>query len=196
MKAAEKERTKNFNYTDKICDNFVEACRNGTIGFGWVCPNETKYGYCQYRHWIPEDYILFNKEEMDMDLDYETLEEMIEKKREAITEGTPVTEETFKIWKQKRLDAQKAAEEAQIQKAEKDGSWTGRQIFERGLYIKSKEEEAENQGKVSSDEIMKMWKQQQKERKQEELELEKKMAIEAEEAEAKAKAEQEGLAPQ
>lgn len=103
LQEREKEKSKNQNYSTTICDHFIQACRDGIVGFGWICPNEKTQGYCQYRHWIPVDFELFKKEELDMDLDYEELEDKIERQREEIVQGTPVTAETFAIWKAARL---------------------------------------------------------------------------------------------
>lgn len=95
MQEREAEKNAKIVWSTKICPHFITACKNGSIGFGWVCPNQENNRVCQCRHWIPEDYELFPKQELDADLDYEEVEEMIERKREAIEHGTPVTPETF-----------------------------------------------------------------------------------------------------
>ena len=83
---------------------------------------------------MPIDFVLFEKpEDFDEDMDYVEIEEEIEKKRAAITQGTPLNDTTFAEWKEKRV--QRLAEEAAIaeEEAEKKIGLTGKQIFKRGL---------------------------------------------------------------
>jgi hypothetical protein len=72
------------------------------------------------------DFELYKKDDLDMDLDYEELEDKIERQREEIKQGTPVTAETFAIWKIARVQQQKAEKEAEELKRENEGTWSGR----------------------------------------------------------------------
>ncbi|CAL6038086.1 Zinc_finger domain-containing protein [Hexamita inflata] len=186
----EAERVKTLNYSEKICDHFIAACRDGTIGFGWVCPNDKQFNHCQYRHWIPVDFQLFKKEDMDEDLDYEELEDMIERQRQAITQGTPVTAETFAIWKAKRVAKAKEEKDREDQLREQEGIFSGRQIFEKGLYRKDMEELDEG---TADDDFMQKWKDEQKAKKEQEMQIEREEAarIEKENEEKEKEAQQE-----
>lgn len=104
------------------CRDFLEAVEKNLYGFNWQCPNGGDN--CQYRHMLPQGYVL-NRDKGDDDdesSDEEmTLEEKIEEERAALpSEGlTPVTLESFMKWKadraqrkQDELEAKIAAEEA------------------------------------------------------------------------------------
>ncbi|KAH0569862.1 Zinc finger domain-containing protein [Spironucleus salmonicida] len=147
MLADFQDRTRTHNYSDLICKNFIQACRENVIGFGWNCAHEKQQGYCQYRHCIPIDFVLFEKpEDFDEDLDNEQFEEEIERKRNAITQGTPVNEETFAVWKQKRVQQQlEEAEKAEAEKELKIG-FTGKIIFAKGMFRAGAEGDGEEQG--------------------------------------------------
>lgn len=173
------ERLGNFVFSDKHCDYFIQACRDSTIGFGWQCPNERDGKTCQYKHWIPKDFQLFKKEEMDEDLDYEELEDRIEREREAITAGTPVTAETFAVWKAARTERQAGEAAARDRQREQDGSWTGRQIFERGLYRRG---EAEDDAPAAQDDALIRWREQRRQRAEEERRIEAAQAAQAAQA--------------
>lgn len=51
----------NKYHVDKTCNYFIEACKNKSAGFAWVCPNEKQSGWCPYNHFLPEGYELFPK---------------------------------------------------------------------------------------------------------------------------------------
>eukprot|EP00768_Dysnectes_brevis_P008914 gnl/Dysnectes_brevis/845_a932_4301.p1 GENE.gnl/Dysnectes_brevis/845_a932_4301~~gnl/Dysnectes_brevis/845_a932_4301.p1 ORF type:complete len:378 (-),score=131.95 gnl/Dysnectes_brevis/845_a932_4301:111-1244(-) len=116
--AAQRAKVATQNFTDKICIHFMQACEERSIGWRWKCPNEEKTGYCQYRHFLPLGWV--SRSELDArkraalekELDDPFVEEDIERRRQAIEHGTPVTPETFKAWKSARLirRAKEAAE--------------------------------------------------------------------------------------
>ncbi|KAL3474104.1 hypothetical protein BJX99DRAFT_232187 [Aspergillus californicus] len=136
--------------TDKVCKFFIEAVENQKYGWFWVCPNGGNK--CMYKHSLPPGFILKTKEQraaekalMDKSpLNTLTLEDWLESERHKLTgELTPVTPETFAVWKKGRLD-KKAAEE-QARKAKED---TGRSMFESGNWRddESSEEESDDEG--------------------------------------------------
>ena len=128
------ENTKQINmYTDPragtedmpetiiTCLSFIEAVEDEKYGWRWECPN--KGPKCQYRHMLPEGYVITSKKERaeskkqaDLDkLNSKTIEEEIEEERAALKydDTTPVTKESFDAWKERRAGKkQKEAEEA------------------------------------------------------------------------------------
>ena len=82
-------------------------------GWRWECPNNGKK--CQYRHQLPEGYVVVSKKEREANrkeaeaaaADETTIEEKIEEERAALsTDGlTPVTKESFFAWKERRKAA-------------------------------------------------------------------------------------------
>ena len=124
------------------CRDFLDAVERELYGFNWVCPNGGDN--CQYRHMLPQGYVLNrdkNKRDDEESSEEEmTLEEKIEAERQALpSEGlTPVTYESFMKWKadrearkQEELAQKIAAEEA---KGKKDKSqmhfMSGRALFQ------------------------------------------------------------------
>ena len=104
------------------CKNFLDAVEDEKYGWRWECPN--KGNKCQYRHMLPEGYVVTSKKEREKDrkarelaeADEETLEEKIEKERAALpSEGlTPVTKESFFAWKARRAEQKQKALEDQM----------------------------------------------------------------------------------
>ena len=88
------------------CRDFLEAVEKNLYGFNWVCP--TAGDNCQYRHMLPQGYVLNRDKPTGADAeesdDEMTLEEKIEEERANLpSEGlTPVTFETFMKWKADR----------------------------------------------------------------------------------------------
>ena len=124
------------------CRNFLDAVEANLYGFNWVCP--ANGDDCQYRHMLPQGYVLNrdkSAQQQDDDSEEEqTLEEKIEEERAALSYAdlTPVTFESFMKWKadraarkQAELEAKIAAEEA---KGKKDKSqmafMSGRALFQ------------------------------------------------------------------
>lgn len=104
------------------CKNFLDAVEDEKYGWRWECPNNGVK--CQYRHMLPEGYVVMTKKEREKarkakemgedEEETETLEEKIERERAALpSEGlTPVTKESFFAWKARRAEEkQKALEE-------------------------------------------------------------------------------------
>jgi len=70
-----------------------------------------------------------------------TLEDFLEARRAELTSGgTPVTEESFKKWKESRKSKKEAEEEARQQKEA-----TGRALFEKGDWRNESDEESEEE---------------------------------------------------
>lgn len=89
------------------CRDFIKAVETENYGWLWECPNNG--AQCQYRHCLPEGYIIQRgkkeaKEEEEDEEEKITLEEQIELDRNALVynECTPVTPESFKAWKERR----------------------------------------------------------------------------------------------
>lgn len=63
----------------KVCKYFLEAVENNKYGWFWECPNGGEK--CQYRHCLPEGYVL-KKERKAMEQQKEdeiSIEELVEK---------------------------------------------------------------------------------------------------------------------
>ncbi|GIQ88409.1 hypothetical protein KIPB_010652 [Kipferlia bialata] len=97
------------NKSERVCRFFLEAIEQEKIGYFWECPNIVRFGHCKYRHALPAGFILKRDAVAQRvsantrDLDNHQLEDEIEAKRAQITNGTPVTPETFAAWKAARL---------------------------------------------------------------------------------------------
>lgn len=101
------------------CKHFLDAVEDELYGWRWECPN--RGAKCQYRHRLPEGYVIVAKKEReahrkaqelaDAEATKKTLEEQIEEERAALkSDGlTPVTKESFFKWKADRR-ARKQAE--------------------------------------------------------------------------------------
>jgi hypothetical protein len=103
--------------TDIICKYFLDAVEKSLYGWFWVCPNGGDS--CKYRHSLPPGYVLKKNVPVDEDDEEEdevTIEEMIENERAALPSGgTPVTEESFKAWLQRKAEERRIAEEKERQ---------------------------------------------------------------------------------
>lgn len=115
--------------TDKVCKYFIEAVENGKYGWFWVCPNGGNE--CKYRHSLPPGFVLKTKEQKRLERLAEesapkiTLEDFIELERGKLDKSkfTPITIESFNIWKTKK--AQRKEEKEKSEKKKK----TGREII-------------------------------------------------------------------
>ncbi|KAL9033601.1 MAG: hypothetical protein Q9180_005863 [Flavoplaca navasiana] len=132
--------------TDKVCKFFIEAVENGKYGWFWQCPNGGDK--CMYKHSLPPGFILKTKEQraaekalMDKSpLKTLTLEDFLESERHKLTGTlTPVTEESFALWKKQRTDKKQAEEEARMAKEA-----TGRAMFEQGDWGSDSEDEEDD----------------------------------------------------
>lgn len=94
------------------CKHFLDAVEDELYGWRWECP--VAGVKCQYRHMLPEGYVVISKKEREAnkknaakdaeEAATKTLEEQIEEERAALpSEGlTPVTKESFFAWKDRR----------------------------------------------------------------------------------------------
>ncbi|KAL8780863.1 MAG: hypothetical protein Q9213_006275 [Squamulea squamosa] len=139
--------------TDKVCKYFIDAVENGKYGWFWQCPNGGDK--CMYKHSLPPGFILKTKEQraaekalMDKSpLKTLTLEDFLESERHKLTGTlTPVTEESFALWKKQRLDKKQAEDEARIAKEA-----TGRAMFEQGDWGSESEDEDDSDGADEAD---------------------------------------------
>lgn len=93
------------------CMHFITACEDEKYGWRWECPNKgTK---CEYRHQLPEGYVMLSKKEREAEKkralenkETRSLEEIIEEERAALKfdDLTPVTKENFFAWKKRRAE--------------------------------------------------------------------------------------------
>lgn len=137
--------------TDKVCKFFIEAVENGKYGWFWTCPNGGNE--CKYKHSLPPGFILKTKEQKKLErlaadsAPKITLEEFLELERGKLDKSsfTPITIETFKIWKEK----QRSKKEEEKKKEEQSGKkvLTGREIILQKFADKFyTEEDDANQG--------------------------------------------------
>lgn len=101
------------------CRNFLDAVEKNLYGFNWTCANNGDA--CQYRHMLPQGYVLNrdknNQQDDEEDEEEEmTLEEKIEEERAALCydDLTPVTFESFMKWKADKAARKQAELEAKI----------------------------------------------------------------------------------
>ncbi|OMJ26390.1 Zinc finger CCCH domain-containing protein 15-like protein [Smittium culicis] len=122
--------------TDIVCKNFLEAIESGKYGWFWVCPNGAEK--CKYKHALPPGFV-FKAKKSDNDEEKEeiSLEEFLEVERHKLgTNLTPVTYESFDLWKKTRTDKKSAEEEAERSrkeaafKAGKNVKMSGRDFFD------------------------------------------------------------------
>ncbi|KAG8719981.1 hypothetical protein FRC08_001483 [Ceratobasidium sp. 394] len=124
--------------TDIVCKYFIEAIETQRFGWFWECPNGGEK--CMYRHALPPGFVLKadrKAAEEAAKANVISLEEFLEVERHKLgTNLTPVTPETFAIWKRTRLD-KKAAEEDALRKtkdaqaaAGKNVGMSGRDLFQ------------------------------------------------------------------
>lgn len=136
--------------TDKVCKYFIDAVENDKYGWFWVCPNGGNE--CMYKHSLPPGFVLKTKEQKRLERlanDAQpkiTLEEFIEMERGKLDKSkfTPITLETFKVWKVK----QKAKREEERKKEQQSGKipLTGREILLKKYADKFYQDEESDQG--------------------------------------------------
>lgn len=133
--------------TDKVCNHFINAVENGKYGWFWACPNGGDK--CMYKHSLPPGFVLktaaqrqAEKALMDKSpLKTLTLEDFLESERHKLSgKLTPVTPETFAVWKKNRMDKKAAEEEARTAKEA-----TGKAMFEKGGWEGSDDEDDEEE---------------------------------------------------
>jgi len=97
------------NRSAKVCEDFIDACEKNVYGWRWQCPNTN--AKCMYTHALPEGYMLKSTMEALMKMQREedgdkAIEFKIEEQRAKLKhdDWTPVTQETFDIWRRKRRE--------------------------------------------------------------------------------------------
>ncbi|KAI6107954.1 hypothetical protein F5141DRAFT_979016, partial [Pisolithus sp. B1] len=137
--------------TDIVCKYFIEAIETKKFGWFWECPNGDK---CQYRHALPPGFVLKSEKkaaEEAAKANVISLEDFIETERHKLGSNlTPVTRETFAIWKKTRMDKKLAEAEAlrkakeQQNAAGKNTGMSGRDLFQfNPEWFEDEEEEEE-----------------------------------------------------
>lgn len=137
--------------TDIVCKFFIEAIETQKFGWFWECPNGNNT--CQYRHALPPGFVLRSQKKAADDAakaNQISLEEFLEVERHKLgSKLTPVTPETFAVWKKTRMDKKDAEAEA-IRKAKelqssagKNSGMSGRDLFQYNPEWFEDEEEAE-----------------------------------------------------
>ncbi|KAF8173919.1 hypothetical protein BJ912DRAFT_1147688 [Pholiota molesta] len=123
--------------TDIVCKHFIQAIESQKFGWFWECPNGEN---CQYRHALPPGFVLKSQKKALEDAakaNVISLEEFLEVERHKLGSNlTPVTPETFAVWKKTRMDKKQAEEEAQRKakdvqmSAGKNSGMSGRDLFQ------------------------------------------------------------------
>ncbi|KAF5334857.1 hypothetical protein D9758_014293 [Tetrapyrgos nigripes] len=123
--------------TDIVCKFFIQAIEDQKYGWFWQCPNGDN---CQYRHALPPGFVLKSerkaKEEAEK-ANVISIEEFLEVERHKLgTNLTPVTPESFALWKKTRMNKKQAEDEA-LRKAKdtahaagKSSGMSGRDLFQ------------------------------------------------------------------
>uniref|UniRef100_A0A8R1HNH4 2-oxoisovalerate dehydrogenase subunit beta, mitochondrial n=1 Tax=Caenorhabditis japonica TaxID=281687 RepID=A0A8R1HNH4_CAEJA len=131
------KKNKGGHMIDIVCKYFLEAVENNKYGWFWECPNGGDK--CQYRHCLPEGYVL-KKERKAMEQQKEdeiSIEELVEKERAALNSKdlTKLTLQSFIAWKKKKLREKREKEEAELKakrekiKSGKHNGMSGRDLF-------------------------------------------------------------------
>ncbi|KAF7374378.1 hypothetical protein MSAN_00321800 [Mycena sanguinolenta] len=123
--------------TDIVCKHFIQAIETQKFGWFWECPNGDQ---CQYRHALPPGFVLKSQRKAAEEAaksNVISLEEFLEVERHKLgTNLTPVTPESFAIWKKTRMDKKEAEQEAirkakeQNRAAGKSSGMSGKDLFE------------------------------------------------------------------
>ncbi|KIM40680.1 hypothetical protein M413DRAFT_446091 [Hebeloma cylindrosporum] len=123
--------------TDIVCKHFIQAIESQKFGWFWECPNGEN---CQYRHALPPGFVLKSQKKAAEDAakaNVISLEEFLEVERHKLGPNlTPVTRETFAVWKKTRMDKKEAEQEAlrktkDLQNAAgKSSGMSGRDLFQ------------------------------------------------------------------
>ncbi|KAJ1347369.1 hypothetical protein KIN20_002405 [Parelaphostrongylus tenuis] len=124
------EANKRMNQTTIVCKYFIQAVEQSKYGWFWECPNGGEK--CQYRHCLPEGYVLKKDKKRLEEQDKEnqiSLEELIEKERAELSSKnlTKITLQSFVAWKKRKL-REKKQKEAEEEKAKKDKIKAGKAL--------------------------------------------------------------------
>ena len=134
LEAVVKQKHKQSNQTTIICKHFLKAIEDGKYGWFWICP--AGGDNCKYRHALPPGFVLKKKDTGNENKNVQSLEDFIEEERRKLPEMlTPVTEDSFKKWKEGRLKETQVAEDKKLKELEsmiqagKAQGLSGRQLF-------------------------------------------------------------------
>jgi hypothetical protein len=131
----------NPKQTDKACKHFLEAVEKKTYGWLWMCPNGHD---CIFSHCLPQGYVF--KSDKKEEVKVETKDELIEKiddEREKLStlKLTPITQELFFGWLEKRKIQKDKERKERIEEDLKElgikstNKPTGRELFEKKAEI-------------------------------------------------------------
>eukprot|EP00835_Amoeboradix_gromovi_P004175 NODE_310_length_11257_cov_0.344417.p3 type:complete len:308 gc:universal NODE_310_length_11257_cov_0.344417:7256-6333(-) len=145
-----KQKHNQNNSTSIICKHFLKAIEDGKYGWFWLCP--AGGDKCKYKHALPVGFVLKKKDFGDESKNIQSLEDFIEEERKKLPDKlTPVTEESFKKWKEHKLKMVAAAEEKQVKDMEnriaagKAQGLSGRQLFSFVPQFQTFEEEEDEE---------------------------------------------------
>ncbi|WWD22382.1 hypothetical protein CI109_106873 [Kwoniella shandongensis] len=144
---------KQTNATDIVCKYFIEAIENKKYGWFWECPNGGNK--CMYRHALPPGFVLKadkKKAEDAAKKEQISLEDFLEVERHKLKAPlTPVTPESFSIWKKTRVEKKQAEHEA-LEKAKiaqraagKMTGMTGKDMFDFGGELYADDEDGDDE---------------------------------------------------
>ncbi|KAK4688017.1 hypothetical protein P7C73_g2092, partial [Tremellales sp. Uapishka_1] len=125
--------------TDIVCKFFIQAIEDRKYGWFWECPNGLT---CMYRHALPPGFVLKSDKKAAEEAakkDVISLEEFLEVERHKLKPPlTPVTPESFALWKKTRVEKKKAEQDA-LEKAKasqraagKMTGMSGKEMFDFG----------------------------------------------------------------
>lgn len=127
--------------TEITCKHFIEAIELKKYGEFWKCPN--RGDGCQYRHKLPQGVIILSEEDRKNQEDSQLklivpVEEQIEIAREALMLSggnlTPVTPETFAVWKEARRKRKELESKEEIVHVAKKGGKGVRALSGKALF--------------------------------------------------------------
>lgn len=109
--------------TDIVCKHFIDAIEKKHYGWFWECPNGGDA--CKYRHALPPGFVLKSQQTTSLSKkndgeDELSLEEFLEVERYKIKKTTPVTPESFALWKKRRVEESEKAALLEMQEKEKE----------------------------------------------------------------------------
>ncbi|KAK9816691.1 hypothetical protein WJX72_003761 [[Myrmecia] bisecta] len=122
-------KEKPSNETTIICKFFLDAVERKQYGWFWVCPNGKD---CKYRHALPPGYVLKSQMKELLELEKanaKSIEETIEEERAKVDAKTPITQETFKAWHQRKTEEKRRSFADTDEERKRRGLLTGREIF-------------------------------------------------------------------
>jgi len=120
--------------TSIVCKHLVSAVEGMKYGWFWECPMGKE---CKYKHALPPGFILKRDQEDDTE-EKISMEQLIEEERQALLKKvlpgmalTKVTEDTFKVWKKRKI-MEKKRKEAKARKKLKGKLAAGKTVTVTG----------------------------------------------------------------